>query len=178
MPTSNPAAAHGTHAVVIGGSMAGLLAARVLSGSFTRVTVLERDCYPEDPGPRKGLPQARHLHVLLTRGRRILERLFPGFSNELIAHGANRIDAARDLAWLTPAGWGPRFDCGLDYVACSRDLIDWAVRRRVAALPNLTVREDVDVTGLTASADGRAVSGVRVRPRSTDEREESLAAEL
>jgi 2-polyprenyl-6-methoxyphenol hydroxylase-like FAD-dependent oxidoreductase len=152
-------------AVVIGGSLAGLLAARVLADHFDRVTLLERDRYPAEPGPRKGVPQARHLHVLLVRGQSILERLFPGLRNDLIARGASLIDAARDLAWLTPAGWGPRFDSQLRYVACSRDLIDWAVQRRVAALPNITIREDVDVAGLLPSADGRAIAGVELRSR-------------
>src|SRR4029077_19797333 len=68
----------GRHAVVIGGSMAGLLAARVLAEHFDRVTVLERDRYPEGPAPRKGTPQARHAHVLLGRGQLILQDLFPG----------------------------------------------------------------------------------------------------
>src|SRR5437763_1307238 len=109
----------GRHAVVIGGSMAGLLAARVLADHFDQVTVLERDAYPADPGPRKGVPQARHLHVLLMRGQVALEDFFPGLRQELIAHGASLIDAARDLNWLTPAGWGPRFESGLTYIACS-----------------------------------------------------------
>src|SRR5262249_49154621 len=59
------------HAVVIGGSMAGLLAARVLARHFECVTVLERDHFPAAPAPRKGTPQARHAHVLLGRGQRI-----------------------------------------------------------------------------------------------------------
>jgi 2-polyprenyl-6-methoxyphenol hydroxylase-like FAD-dependent oxidoreductase len=154
-------------AVVIGGSMAGLLAARVLADRFERVTILERDHYPAEPGPRKGVPQARHLHVLLARGQTVLERLFPGIRTDLISRGAALIDAARDLAWLTPAGWGPRVDCQLCYVACSRDLIDWAVHRHVSALPNVVIREDVDVTRMLPSADGRAVAGVEIRHRET-----------
>jgi flavin-dependent dehydrogenase len=62
------------HAVVVGGSLAGMLAARVLSGHFDRVTLLERDRFPETPAARKGLPQGRHVHVLLERGRGALER--------------------------------------------------------------------------------------------------------
>ena len=37
----------GKHAVVIGGSIAGLAAAGVLARHFERVTLLERDEYPE-----------------------------------------------------------------------------------------------------------------------------------
>ncbi len=171
---------HGEHAVVIGGSLAGLLAARVLADHFARVTVLERDRYPAEPGPRKGVPQARHLHVLLLRGQRVMERLFPGLVNDMTARGATPIDATRDLAWLTPAGWGPRFDSGLQYIACSRDLIDWSVQRRVTGLPNVSFCEEVDVVGLVPSADGRAVAGVMLRPRgaAAGTMSEQLAADL
>ena len=55
------------HAVVVGGSLAGMLAARVLSDHFDIVTLLERDRFPETPAARKGLPQGRHVHALLER---------------------------------------------------------------------------------------------------------------
>src|SRR5439155_4482176 len=148
------------NALVIGGSLAGLLAARVLLDHFERVTILERDRYPSELGPRKGVPQSRHLHVLLARGQLVLERLFPGMQAEMLAGGATLIDATRDLAWLTPAGWGPRFEGGFNYVACSRDLIDWTVLRRLRTLPNVVIREEADTTALVPSADGRAVVGV------------------
>ncbi|MBY0514840.1 MAG: hypothetical protein K2P78_13115, partial [Gemmataceae bacterium] len=80
------------HAVVIGGSMAGLLAARAAANHFDRVTVLERDRLPDGPEARKGTPQARHIHVLLTAGRRALEGLFPGLMAELVAAGAADYD--------------------------------------------------------------------------------------
>ena len=108
------------HAVVIGGGIAGLLAARVLTDHFERVTLVERDHFPETASPRKGLPQSRHLHVLLTRGRMALEQLFPGIGDELLAPGAEAIDAAGDIAWLTPAGWGTRFPSDIRSFACSR----------------------------------------------------------
>jgi len=71
------------HALVIGGSMAGLFAARVLSERFGRVTIVERDSFPEGPQFRKGVPQSRHLHAFMMRGRMISDRLFPGLSEEL-----------------------------------------------------------------------------------------------
>src|SRR6516165_1800265 len=76
------------HAVVVGGSMAGMLAARVLSDHFDAVTLLERDRFTATPAPRKGLPQGRHVHALLERGRRALERFFPGLTEELVRAGA------------------------------------------------------------------------------------------
>lgn len=86
-----------SHATVIGGSIAGLLAARVLADHFDKVTVVERDLFPEKPAPRQGVPQSYQLHVLLTQGLRILEQLFPGFKNELTDRGALTVD------WTFPA---------------------------------------------------------------------------
>jgi 2-polyprenyl-6-methoxyphenol hydroxylase-like FAD-dependent oxidoreductase len=78
----------GERVVVLGASMGGLLAARVLSDFFRTVTVVERDVLPDNPANRRGVPQGRHIHVLLARGAQILEELFPGILNELVADGA------------------------------------------------------------------------------------------
>src|SRR5690348_146949 len=95
----------GDIAVVIGGSMAGMLAARVLADHFASVILVERDRFPAGPEGRKGVPQGRHVHALLMRGRDILEDLFPGLQDELGAAGAPRLDAIDDFAWFTTAGW-------------------------------------------------------------------------
>jgi 2-polyprenyl-6-methoxyphenol hydroxylase-like FAD-dependent oxidoreductase len=167
--------------VVVGGSMAGLLAARVLADHFDRVTVLERDRYPEMPAPRKGLPQARHAHVLLVWGREVLQRLLPGLTAELLAAGASLDDVGEEGAWLTPFGWAPRGRCGIPVLACSRDLIDWSVRRQVGALPNVQLRGGVEVAGLLAAPVGRSIVGVRLRMADGQPRgqaEQTLAADL
>lgn len=78
-------------AVVLGGSMAGLLAARVLAESYMRVTVVERDQLPAAAGHRRGVPQGRHVHALTPRERELVEELFEGFSVELVAAGARRL---------------------------------------------------------------------------------------
>ena len=67
-----------TSALVIGGSLAGMCAARVLSDFVDKVTVIERDAYPSAPEFRPGVPQARHVHNLLARGLREFESFFPG----------------------------------------------------------------------------------------------------
>lgn len=69
---------NGNHAIVIGSGMAGLLSARILTEHFERVTVVERDRLPLQPEIRQGVPQANHVHALLTQGYRILEEWFLG----------------------------------------------------------------------------------------------------
>ena len=168
-----------THAIVIGGSIAGLLASRVLAEHCQRVTLVERDRFPDTAVPRKGLPQAHHLHVLLARGRQALEELFPGIGGELAAAGAEMIDAGQDIAWLTRSGWGARFRSEICSFACSRPLVDLVLRRRLAALGNVAVRQASEVTGLRFAADARRVVGALVarRDRSSVGREE-IAADL
>ena len=182
MQTNEHATQGRSHALVIGGSMAGILAARVLADHFGRVTVVERDRFPEGPAPRKGVPQARHVHALLKRGRLALERLFPGIGEELIAAGAPTLDMVADIAWLNPAGWGVRFPSDLAFVAFSRDLLDWHVRRRLAADHDGGVRflEGYDVTGLIPDTAGTGVAGARVsaRNRPGGGGEEGLRADL
>jgi len=84
----------GERAVVIGASMAGLLAARALADFYDTVTVLERDTFPLSDLPRKGVPQGRHAHGLLARGRSVIEQFFPGWTDEVVASGGVRGDIA------------------------------------------------------------------------------------
>lgn len=93
------------HAVVIGGSIGGLCAARVLAERFDRVTVVDRDAFPDGAEYRKGVPQSRHPHALLDGGRRELERLFPGFERALLSAGAHELNPGMDFAMLQPDGW-------------------------------------------------------------------------
>jgi 2-polyprenyl-6-methoxyphenol hydroxylase-like FAD-dependent oxidoreductase len=144
--------------------MAGLLAARALADHYARVTVLERDRLPAGPGPRKGTPQARHIHVLLTAGRRVLERMFPGLIRDLVAAGAEDYDAVADVEWLSPAGLAVRFPSDIRLLGATRDLIEWGVRTRVAGDARITTRSGVDVAGLRLDAAGRVV-GLSVEDR-------------
>jgi 2-polyprenyl-6-methoxyphenol hydroxylase-like FAD-dependent oxidoreductase len=166
-----------SHAVVIGGSMAGLLATRVLRDFYDRVTLVERDRLPDGPDARKGLPQARHVHVLLVRGLGTLQQLFPNIDRELTTAGGGLLDSARDLAWLTPAGWAVRFQSDLMLLACSRQLLDYVVRRRVASTPGIRVMDETEVSGLTLGPDKRVV-GVSLRRDGTAAGDTTLTADL
>lgn len=155
-------------AVVLGGGIAGLLAARVLTDRFSRVTVIEQDRLPADgeraPEPRRGVPQGRHVHGLVIGGRLAVERLVPGFADALVARGAPAFDFAAELPILTPFGWGARFPSDLRAVTASRPLVEQVVRERVTALPGVTVRDGTRATGLVG--DGAAIRAVTARDSS------------
>ena len=172
----------GRHAVVIGGSIAGLLAGRVLADTFDRVTIIERDRFPQEPAFRKGVPQARHVHVLLQRGQMVLERLFPGIANELISAGVPQVDWIADSKALGGRGWLPRFETALKGISPSRDLLEWTVRQRLAQHERVSHKEGYDVVGLLPTADGAGIAGVRVRARQEGAHElgeeEELAADF
>jgi len=155
----------GDRAVVIGASIAGLLAARVLSERFGQVVVLERDELPDGPAPRKGTPQVGHAHALLSRGRHIMEGLFPGFAQSLCARGAELGDAGLMVQVLVggrPLARAVAGDAGL---VCSRLLIEDEVRRRVRALANVQTMTRVDVVEPIYDAALARVTGVRIRVR-------------
>ncbi|EGK85920.1 2-polyprenyl-6-methoxyphenol hydroxylase-like oxidoreductase [Microcoleus vaginatus PCC 9802] len=154
-----------SHAIIIGGSLAGLLACKVLAKHFDRVSIVERDFFSEQPAPRPGIPQSRHLHILLNRGKIILEELFPGLENELVAAGAPRLNP-KSIGWFSPAGWAPQFSPDLnDLIMFSRDLLDLQIRRRLAENTNVHFLEGGTVTGLLTNASRAEVAGVSVRFR-------------
>jgi 2-polyprenyl-6-methoxyphenol hydroxylase-like FAD-dependent oxidoreductase len=166
------------HAVVLGASMAGLAATRVLADAYERVTVLERDALPAGAAHRKGVPQSRHAHGLLAAGRVALEELFPGLTDELVANGALSGDLQAESRWYNH---GLRLCPGpgdLRAVAVSRPLLEGCVRDRVRALPNVRVVDRCDVAGLVGTPDGRRVRGVRVIRRADGSAEEMLQADL
>jgi 2-polyprenyl-6-methoxyphenol hydroxylase-like FAD-dependent oxidoreductase len=150
-------------AIVIGASIAGLLAARVLSDHFDEVVIVERDLLPHVAEFRKGVPQSRHLHVLLARGAQILEQLFPGFRDSLCEAGAQPIDWCRDVLWLGAAGWGTRFEHSLTLILTHRELLEWSIRQRVLASERVRCIQEHDVTDLLARSG--PVMGIRLRAR-------------
>ncbi|MET7284707.1 FAD-dependent monooxygenase [Streptomyces sp. NPDC005573] len=161
-------------AVVLGGSLAGLLAARALASAGARVTVVERDALPAGPEPRKGLPQARHVHQLWSGGARALEDLLPGALEGLRAAGVRRVPMTTDMVGLSPYGWFRRWEESAYMLPAGRDLLDWVVRERVLAGGGIELLERAEAVGLTGTA--REVTGVRVLPR--DGAEHTLPAGL
>jgi hypothetical protein len=113
------------------------------------------------PSLEPEVPQAKHLHALLPRGRRILKGYFPGITADMQAAGAEMLDIARDIAWLTAYGWGTRFRSEFEGLSSTRDLLDSIVRARLKQIPNVEVLQGCEVIGLVGELNG--VEGVRLR---------------
>jgi 2-polyprenyl-6-methoxyphenol hydroxylase-like FAD-dependent oxidoreductase len=149
-------------AIVMGGSMAGLMCARILSDHYSEVTVVERDSFPPVGEQRRGVPQGRHTHGLLASGRNVLEDLFPGLSQELLDAGAVPGDLAKDCRWFNEGSCLCKFKSGLVGLLMSRPFLEGRVRARLLALPNVRSRDNTTVDGLAATADHSRVTGIKV----------------
>lgn len=166
------------HAVVIGSGIAGLTAVRVLSDFFSQVTIIERDMLGEPFDFRQGVPQGRHAHTLMPRGQAILERIFPGLLDEMVANGAIRIDAENDIAFFKDDRWQAPLNRSANISSC-QPLLEGIIRRQVMALPNVSVITGCNVVGLQTDADGQRITGLRLRPRrGSDCTENEISANL
>ncbi|MFC8076952.1 NAD(P)/FAD-dependent oxidoreductase [Streptomyces sp. NPDC057307] len=151
------------HAVVIGGSVAGLLAAHVLAAHADRVTIVERDRFPDGARPRSGVPQGSHIHVLVAGGQLALETLLPGIVAELRQHGAPRVGMPSDMIQWQAGRWYRRTPDTAHLLTPSRPLLEWLVRRRVLADPRIRTVEGTEVVGLLG--DAVRTTGVLLRER-------------
>lgn len=150
------------HAIVLGASIAGVLAARALAETFERVTILERDAL-SDARDRRGVPQGRHVHALMDRGRQVMEELFPGLTADLVAQGVPTTE------WLHASRWylGGRpmrqaSDTGLTLALASRSFLENELRTRTEALANVRIRRQATAAGLIMDSTRKRVVGVRV----------------
>lgn len=170
------------HAVVIGGSIAGLWTARILADHFDRVTVIDRDHFPETPEARRGVPQGRQVHVLLIRGQQILDQLFPGLCAELESEDVSSIRWSEDTYSYGLTGkWNIPFSFGYQTMGCSRNLLEWHMRRRLAQNPKISFVEGRVVSALLSDDARTRVTGVRMEAVGAERAsvgEETLAADL
>ncbi|KAB2970937.1 pyridine nucleotide-disulfide oxidoreductase [Streptomyces sp. SS1-1] len=162
-----------SRALVLGGGLAGMLAAAALTGTVDEVVVLERDTFPDTPEPRRGLPQGHHSHILMRGGVEAIDELLPGTVDELYAAGAKKRGLPSGALARGPEGWMERLDTDAYLLLCSRDLLDHIVRRQVLGHDRIAVREATKVLGLTGGAT--RVTGVLTE---TPDGEERLDADL
>lgn len=168
----------GQNAIVIGGSIAGLLAGRVLADHFAQVTIIERDALDEEATSRKGVPQGRHGHGLLNRGLNIMTDLFPDLFTDLLASGATCMDMGADLRWYQFGHWKTHAQSAIMTYSQSRPLLEAKIRTHVKALPNVRFMDQCDVAALQVDGDGSHITGVQVAHRDGSGLSETLSAEL
>jgi 2-polyprenyl-6-methoxyphenol hydroxylase-like FAD-dependent oxidoreductase len=162
-------------ALVIGGSIAGSAAAAALAGFFREVTILDRDQLPDSPAPRRGAPHSHQYHALTVGGRLALEDLLPGLTEEAIAAGVPYIDPCFDMRSGQKAGWLPKFRSDMRLLMPTRTFLEWLIRSRVRALPNVSFLPGISVSGLRAR-DGKVIGVSAVD--SSDDTELTLDADL
>jgi 2-polyprenyl-6-methoxyphenol hydroxylase-like FAD-dependent oxidoreductase len=153
----------GKHAIVVGGSIGGLLTARVLSKHFDQVTIVERDSFSENYEPRKGVPQGKNVHVIFGGGVRVINRLFPGFFDELANSGSMVCDFARDLCWYHGGVWKSRPESGLTSYWQSRPFLESNLLRHLRRDPNVRILEKTAVNELIADHQNGRIIGVELR---------------
>lgn len=163
-------------AIIIGGGIGGLLTAKVLSAYYKEVLIVDKDDFPEKPDNRSGTPQAFHPHRFTQRGKLITERLFPGYENDLVAQGApsvlNKIVHNMNQYGTIEMQY-PRND-----IKFSRALLEWALRKRVQKIPNVSFLTNHNVIGLLMTIDQTTVTGIQVRERGKSEQVRILNADL
>ncbi|MEV0457628.1 FAD-dependent oxidoreductase [Catellatospora methionotrophica] len=169
---------HKSRAVVLGGSIAGLFAARVLAEAYDEVLVVDRDELVGVHGPRRGRPQSRHINAMHVRGRVVMEELFPGITDELVADQCPTGDFVGSVRWYFQGKPVKREDIGFIAVPATAPVMERHIRERTQALPNVVFLERRDIVALEMSADRRRVTGVRVRHLVDGAQEEVVRADL
>jgi len=149
-------------AVVIGGSIAGIAAAKVLTESFDRVIVLEKDGRHSRREGRPGAAQGWHLHHLLTAGQIELERIFPGIVDDMVAEGAFKVDMADQYRIRLGGTWKKPGTSDIQIVCAGRPLLEWCVRRRLDDEPRIEFRYEAEVGDLVYDRAGNCAIGVAV----------------
>ncbi|WP_051469156.1 FAD-binding oxidoreductase [Mycolicibacterium tusciae] len=149
-------------AVVIGGSIAGIAAAKVLTESFDRVIVLEKDGRHSRREGRPGAAQGWHLHHLLTAGQIEMERIFPGIVDDMVREGAFKVDMADQYRIRLGGTWKKPGTSDIQIVCAGRPLLEWCVRRRLDDEPRIEFRYEAEVGDLVYDRGGHCVIGVAV----------------
>lgn len=147
---------HFDTACVLGGSIAGLLAARVLADYARTVVIIERDEVTTLGHPRSGVPQDRQGHGLLPGGLAQIERWLPGFTGDVEQRGGVLARPEQQAIYFGAKQQMQKRDTLI--LSATRPFLESAIRGRVLALPNVVSRPG-RVTGLEFRDD--AVRAVR-----------------
>lgn len=160
-------------AVVLGCGMAGIAAAAALRNHFEDVVVIERDEIPQQPEPRRGVPQHAQLHNLLTCAQSNFEYLLPNFITSLREAGAGDASVADETHVYELGIKMPERNLGLRLMSAWRPVIEHVARQR------LQDEDRVAFEGLGRAVSLRksnsSISGVTVEK---DGKEKTISADL
>ncbi len=165
------------HAIVVGTGLSGLLAAKVLSEYFHKVSVIERDSREECQDHRKGAPQAHHGHALLRRGYLIITKFFPGIEADLETAGGEKYEFIKGTL-IFSGSWMPKFSTGLFGHINSRVILERTIRKRLEAIKNINFKYESKVIGLKTNSDRTKVTGIDFEDISDNKALKSLDADL
>lgn len=146
--------------IIIGGGIAGKLAARVLSDVYQEVIIVEQDSEATSPTPRKGAPQGNHIHALLHAGEHGLEKLFPGISESFYSTGAVKINSTKDLAWRHHGVWKIRYDGGYTTTLQTRPHLEWHINQYIKMIENISVKYNQTVKKYVYDEVENRITGV------------------
>lgn len=152
-------------AVVLGGGLAGVLAARALTDTFEEIVIIERH---NRLIVEQVLPQ-----VLSETVRPQLDRLFPGFSAELVADGAAIAAPSGHRSISTAAPGAERVDARLQF---THEFIHRHLSRHLNSFDGVAMLGGCDAVGLVG--DGERCAGVHVLPRSRSAASRTIPADL
>ena len=164
------------HAVIIGASMAGLLAAKAIAPHFDKVSILEKDRLPDGPVAHKGTSQAYHSHLLLKAGEEAIEELFPGIREELINAGSHYVEFGQEAAWRHHGYWKATFSKSFKILMQSRPFLEGTIRKRLLKEENVQLLEEKKVKDVLFDPANGSVSGVIIENK--DREPEEMACDL
>ncbi len=149
-------------AVVIGGSIAGIATAKVLTETFGKVIVLEADQGHRRMEGRTGAAQGWHLHHLLIAGQQQLESIFPGIIDDMVKAGAFKVDMGDQYRIMLAGSWKKVAKTGVEIICAGRPLLEWCIRRRLDGEPAIEYRYESEVKDLILDEAANAIVGVMV----------------
>jgi len=168
----------GDRVVVLGASLGALLAAKPLSAAFGEVLLVDRDEVVDNPTYRRGVPHGRHAHGLVAKGQQIFERQFPGLMDDLVRAGVKPGDFNGDIQWIFGGRRLKPSTSGLLSVPATRPVLEYHLRKRVQAIPNVRFMQSRDILRLDTTGDGATATGALVQEQTPGSSPEVIEADL
>lgn len=150
-----------THAIVIGGSIGGMLAATVLAKYFKTVTVIEKDSHHDAHTlqQRKGVPQGGNGHLITTKGVKLLLEFFPELDDLLSKKGSDKFDILKNIH-IFLGDWLPLFESKLYTYSVTRIYLEYCIRIIVEQNPNINFSYDTAVEEILTNPENTQIIGV------------------